>query len=84
MNINYHFFAKILEIEKKSNPVSVCGDLPLKNYFQSKVWSTLRSMYHYLCQLAHWYHAISAAYFKHTKLALLNILLKLYLETIEA
>ena len=36
MNINYHFFAKNLEIEKKINPVSVCGDLPLKKIFPIK------------------------------------------------
>ena len=79
MKNNYQFFAENLEIEKKINPVLVCGDLSLKTKsFQSKVWSTLRSMYHYLCKLAHWYHAISSAYFKHTKLALL----KLYPETI--
>ena len=36
MEINYHFFAKNLEIGKKINPVSVCGDLSLKKIFQIK------------------------------------------------
>ena len=36
MNINYHFFAKNLEIEKKINLVSVCDDLPPKKIFPIK------------------------------------------------
>ena len=37
MNINYHFFLlKNLEIEKKINQVSVCGDISLKKIFPIK------------------------------------------------
>ena len=64
---------KNLKIEKKMNPFSVCDELSLNTFFRIKSLVHSWSMYHYLCKLAYRYHAISAAYFKHTLLALPNI-----------